>query len=79
MVSYIDFKNNIYECAEDLQNAYGWRIGQAVFNLLDLPIYGYIARDVAEYDNIDCFCDDREVNRFIGACWKRYYDKKQYV
>lgn len=75
MIPYTEFKKNVYTRAYELQATYGWRLGQAVFNLLDLPENGRIAREVAELDGVDCYYDDRNIKQFIGSCWKRHYDR----
>lgn len=57
--------DKILEAAIDLQQAYGWRLGQSVFNLLDTAQYGHVARIVQENYDIDCFYDDDKIDEFL--------------
>lgn len=52
-----------------------WRYGQAVFNVIDRE-YG-VARKVQMEDGVDCFFDDKKVDDFIAACWKRVKNEKK--
>lgn len=58
-------KDSILEAAIDLQQAYGWRLGQSVFNLLDTAQYGHLSRIVQMDYGIDCFYDDDKIDEFI--------------
>lgn len=45
-----------------------WRYGQFVFNYID-QVYR-VARSVQFIDNIDCFYDDKMIDKFIKAAIK---------
>lgn len=47
-----------------------WRDGQFVFNYINC-VYGELARAVQFNDNVDCFYNDNEIDKFIDCCVKR--------
>lgn len=47
-----------------------WREGQFVFNYIE-QVYGGLARAVQFNDNVDCFYNDSEIDKFIDCCVKR--------
>lgn len=47
-----------------------WREGQFVFNYIN-HVYGELARAVQFNDNVDCFYNDSEIDKFIDCCVKR--------
>lgn len=65
------FKTKILEASNELVGEYGWRMGQSVFNLLDLYVYGKVARYVKDFDNVDCFYDDSKIEEFIKCAYNR--------
>lgn len=46
------------------------REGQFVFNYIEKE-YGQVARDVMEYDGVDCFYIDRNIEKFLACVHKR--------
>ena len=46
------------------------REGQFVFNYIE-KMYGRVARDVMEYDGVDCFYIDRDIEKFLACVHKR--------
>lgn len=49
-----------------------WRIGQSVFNYID-DKYG-VARYVQFVEHIDCFYDDKQIELFVIACYRKYQE-----
>lgn len=70
-MTFNDFKIRVLTNVDDIAEAYNWRLGQSVFNLLDLEAYGKIARDVKDFDGVDCFYDDSKVDEFIRRAYNR--------
>lgn len=71
VMTFEDFKIRVLFAVDDLAEAYNWRLGQSVFNLLDLDNWGKIARDVKEFDDVDCFYDDSKVEEFLKCAYNR--------
>ena len=65
------FNKTVLKASNELAAERGWRTGQSVFNLLDLRIYGKVARDVKDFDNVDCFYDDSKIEEFIKCAYGR--------
>lgn len=70
-MTFAYFNTAVLKASNELANEYGWRTGQSVFNLLDLHIYGKVARDVKDFDNVDCFYDDSKIEEFIKCAYDR--------
>ena len=70
-MEYDIFKTTVLQAGGELADNYGWRLGQSVFNLLDLDMYWKVARDVKDFDNVDCFYDDSKTEEFIKCAYKR--------
>ena len=51
-----------------------WRDGQYVFNYINE--HYDVARIVQYIDDIDCFYNDNEIDKFIEACYERITGKK---
>lgn len=51
------------------------RDGQFIFIYIDKHYYG-IAKTVKHIDDIDCFCNDNQIDKFIEACYERITGKK---
>lgn len=71
MLSFEEFYTDVIKGR--LNSPKDWRFGQAVFNYIE-KTYG-VARDVQFIDNIDCFYHDEDVERFIIASYRRYFEK----
>lgn len=52
------------------------RYGQAVFNYIEDKYK--LARIVQYVDKIDCFYNDNNVDKFIGACWNHKVELSDY-
>lgn len=68
-------EDEILDAAIDLQQAYRWRLGQSVFNLLDTAQYGHLGRVIQEKYEVDCFYDDSKIGAFL-KCAKRLCDEQ---
>ena len=51
------------------------RKGQFVFNYIEKE-YGQVARDVIEYDGVDCFYIDRDIEKFLACVHKRLNNER---
>lgn len=71
-------KDSILEAAIDLQQVYGWRLGQSVFNLLDTLQYGHLSRIVQMEYGIDCFYDDDKIDEFLKCAIKLRVEQGSY-
>ena len=69
MISKEEFKSNIKENAAISRKLYPeLRFGQAVFNCTNQ----YIARLVQFNCGIDCFYDDKQIDKFLDKCYELY-------
>lgn len=66
MMTFKEFEESIYDGIEFYP--INWRFGQKVFNYIDEKYN--IARKVQYRDNIDCFYNDDNVNKFIEKAYK---------
>ena len=48
---------------------------QIEFNYLEKE-YGHVARDVMEYDGVDCFYIDRDIEKFLACVHKRLNNER---
>lgn len=73
-MQYSEFRDLIMKCATTWSEQNNWRLGQAVYNLLDSVVIGRIGRIAKEKEGVDCFYDDKKIEDFIKASFK-YYKK----
>jgi hypothetical protein len=70
---YDEFKADVME---KMANRPSWsRKGQFVFNYIEEK-YGDTARYVQFIDNVDCFYNDDEIERFLIKCYCHLKDLK---
>ena len=66
-----EFKDDVYSGIKELPE--NWRKGQKVFNYIDNK-YG-VARIVQFHDGVDCFYNDKIIDKFIEESHKRYIER----
>lgn len=66
-MTYDEFKNDILNAIKNKHPQ--WRDGQIVFNYIH-DKYN-VAKDVAIKDNVDCFYNDNNIEKFIELSYKR--------
>lgn len=80
-----EFKEQVFALVEADPNKKYYRLGQAVFNVLDNEQYGNLAR-IAQTSGIDCFYDDTKIDDFLRFCYElklkceyeKYFNKDIY-
>lgn len=65
-----EFKKDVLGSMDKLPS--NWRNGQKVFNYIDKK-YG-VARIVQFHDGVDCFYNDKAIDKFIEESYKRYVE-----
>ena len=66
-MTYNEFKTDILNAIKNKHPQ--WRDGQTVFNYIN-DKYN-VAKDVAIKDNVDCFYNDNNIEKFIELSYKR--------
>lgn len=76
-MEYGIFKTTVMQAAGELVDNFGWRLGQSVFNLFDMDMSWKVAKDVKDFDNVDCFYDDSKIEEFIKCAYNRLKQNKK--
>ena len=66
-MTYDEFKQDILKALKNKHPQ--WRDGQFIFNYIH-DKYN-VAKDVTIKDNVDCFYDDNQIEKFIELSYKR--------